>query len=115
MPFVHVSTSAELDDAKAAAVAARLSPLLARLLGKPEAYVMVAVDRAAMRMAASADPAAFVDVRSIGGLGAKVNQGLAAAISTALGEELGLAADRIYLNFTDVPAASWGWDGATFG
>ncbi|MGA2180101.1 MAG: phenylpyruvate tautomerase MIF-related protein [Verrucomicrobiota bacterium] len=23
--------------------------------------------------------------------------------------------DRIYLNFTDVPAANWGWNGNTFG
>jgi phenylpyruvate tautomerase PptA (4-oxalocrotonate tautomerase family) len=23
--------------------------------------------------------------------------------------------DRIYLNFTDVPAGNWGWNGDTFG
>jgi len=59
-------------------------------------------------------PTAFVDVRSIGGLSAKVNRALAARVCQLLGE-VGIPGGRVYLNFTDVPASHWGHDGSTFG
>jgi phenylpyruvate tautomerase len=56
-----------------------------------------------------------VDIRSIGGLNDDVNRQLSQRIATLLNESLGVPPDRIYLNFTDVPAGSWGWNGDTFG
>ena len=34
---------------------------------------------------------------------------------SAAAAKLGIAPDRIYLNFTDVEAGNWGWSGSTFG
>jgi phenylpyruvate tautomerase PptA (4-oxalocrotonate tautomerase family) len=59
--------------------------------------------------------AAFVDIRSIGGLNGDVTRRLAQKVCAVLKDHLGLAPDRVYLNFSDVKAANWGWDGGTFG
>jgi hypothetical protein len=32
-----------------------------------------------------------------------------------LNDSLGIPPDRVYLNFTDVGAGHWGWNGSTFG
>jgi phenylpyruvate tautomerase PptA (4-oxalocrotonate tautomerase family) len=59
--------------------------------------------------------AAFVDVRSIGGLGGDVPANLSRKICALLAESLAIAPNRIYLNFTEVEASNWGWKGDTFG
>ena len=56
-----------------------------------------------------------MDIRSIGGLSGKVNGRLAQKVCALLQELLGITPDRVYLNFIDVPAANWGWNGSTFG
>ena len=76
---------------------------------------MVAASRAAIQMSGSPGNAAFVDVRSIGGLTDDVNRKLSQKVSQLLHDSLGIPPNRIYLNFTDVPASHWGWNGNTFG
>jgi len=76
---------------------------------------MVTLDRAETCFAGECGPCAYVDVRGIGGLTPEVNRNLSKAISDILESELGVAPDRTYLTFTDVPAANWGWRGSTFG
>jgi len=76
---------------------------------------MVTAGSAAMLMSGAAGPAAFVDLRSIGGLSGEVNRRLAEKITQVLNEALGVPADRVFLNFTDVKSANWGWNGGTFG
>jgi len=44
-----------------------------------------------------------------------VNQQLSQKIGSLLNESFGVSPDRVYLNFPDVPAANWGWNGDTFG
>jgi phenylpyruvate tautomerase PptA (4-oxalocrotonate tautomerase family) len=56
-----------------------------------------------------------VDLRSIGGLDDDVNRQLSQKVCRLLNETLGVPQNRIYLNFTDVPASHWGWKGVTFG
>ena len=66
-------------------------------------------------MSGKAVEAAFVDIRSIGGLSGEVNRKLSQQVCNLLKESLGIAAERIYLDFTDVDAGHWGWNGGTFG
>ena len=77
--------------------------------------MVVVADGVAMLHAGKPGPAAFADVRSIGGLNGKVNGALAEKICQALEEVAHVPGDRVYLNFTSIDAASWGHDGATFG
>jgi phenylpyruvate tautomerase len=115
MPLLKLETTVVLTDEKRKALLASLSKIVAETTGKPERYVMVTVNPAAMLMAGKPGDAAFVDVRGIGGLTAAVNRQLSQKVCQLLNQSLGVPADRIYLNFTDVEASNWGWQGNTFG
>jgi phenylpyruvate tautomerase len=115
MPLLKLETTVALADDKKKALLASLSKIVAGTIGKPEQYVMVTIAPAAILMSGKPGDAAFVDLRSIGGLNGDVNQQLAQKIGNLLKESLGVPPDRIYLNFTDVSGANWGWNGDTFG
>jgi phenylpyruvate tautomerase PptA (4-oxalocrotonate tautomerase family) len=115
MPLLKLETTVALSDEKKKALLASLSKIVAGTIGKPEQYVMVVVSPAAILMSGNPGEAAFVDIRSIGGLSGDVNRQLSQKIGSLLKESLGVPPDRIYLNFTDVLAGHWGWNGDTFG
>lgn len=115
MPLLKLETTVALSDEKRTALLSPLSKIVAETIGKPEQYVLVSVSPAAMLMSGKPGPAAFVDLRSIGGLGSQVNQQLSRKICALLKDSLGIPPDRVYLNFTEVEAANWGWNGNTFG
>ena len=76
---------------------------------------MVTLNPASMLMAGKAGQAAFVDIRGIGGLSGGVNRQLSQKVCRLLKESLGVPEDRIYLNFMELEASNWGWQGKTFG
>ncbi len=115
MPLLKIETTVLPAEDKQKALLASLSKTVAQTLGKPEQYVMVGISRAAMVMSGKSGDAAFVDVRSIGGLNAAVNRKLSQQICQSLSETLGIQPDRVYMNFADVDAGSWGWNGTTVG
>jgi phenylpyruvate tautomerase len=115
MPLLKLETTVVLSEANRQALLASLSKTVAETIGKPQQYVMVAASQAAMQMSGSPGDAAFVDVRSIGGLTDDVNRKLSQKVSQLLHDSLGIPPNRIYLNFTDVEASHWGWNGSTFG
>jgi phenylpyruvate tautomerase len=115
MPLLKLETTVALADDKKKALLASLSKIVAGTIGKPEQYVMVTINPAAILMSGKPGEAAFVDVRSIGGLNDNVNRQLAQTVCAALKDSLGVPPDRVYLNFTDVPAGNWGWNSDTFG
>ena len=94
---------------------AALSKAVATGIGKPEQYVMVTVTPASIGMSGKPGNAAFVDIRSIGGLSGEINRKLSKEICKLLNDSLGIASVRVYVNFADVDAANWGWNGNTFG
>ncbi|MGC4119385.1 MAG: phenylpyruvate tautomerase MIF-related protein [Myxococcales bacterium] len=116
MPLIKLDTTESLSDDAKKVLCTRLSRLCAETTGKPETYVMVVVtDGVAMLHAGKPGPAAFVDVRAIGGLNGTVNGALAEKVCKALLEIAKVPGDRVYLNFTSLEAANWGHDGSTFG
>ncbi len=115
MPLLKLDTTVVIPEAKRQALLASLSKIVAETIGKPERYVMVSAGQAAMQMSGSPGDAALVDIRSIGGLSDEVNGKLTQKVCQLLHESLGVPPDRIYLNFTDVEASHWGWNGNTFG
>ena len=72
-----------------------LSSIVALAIGKPEKYVMVCAGRADMLMSGSEGPAAFAEVRSIGGLDRVVNHEISMKVCNLLRDRLGIPADRI--------------------
>lgn len=115
MPLLKLETTVVLPEDKRQALLAALSKTLAGATGKPEQYVMVTLGQADIVMAGKPGDAAFVDIRGIGGLTGEVNRKLSRQLGDLLHEALGLPAERVYLNFTEVEAGNWGWNGSTFG
>ncbi|MCX6998616.1 MAG: phenylpyruvate tautomerase MIF-related protein [Kiritimatiellaeota bacterium] len=115
MPFIHVNANVGLPEQQQQALLAALSRTLAEVTHKPESYCLAMYTRAAALFAGQPGPAAFVDVRGIGGLTREVNQQLTEHVGAQLKKALGVPPNRLYLTFTEVPADRWGWNGKLFG
>ena len=115
MPLLKLETSVAIPEDKRTALLASLSKSVAGATGKPEQYVMVTVGQSAMLMSGKPGDAAFVDIRGIGGLTSEANRKLSQQVCKLLRDPLGIGPNRIYLNFTNVEAGNWGWNGSTFG
>ena len=115
MPLLKLETTVALTEDKRQALLSSLSKILAETIGKPQQYVMVTASQVAIQMSGRPGDAAFVDVRSIGGLTGEVNRNLSKRVCELLNDSLGIPPDRIYLNFTEVQASHWGWNGNVFG
>jgi phenylpyruvate tautomerase PptA (4-oxalocrotonate tautomerase family) len=115
MPLLKLETTVALNEEKQKSLLSGLSRTVAETTGKPEQYVMITASHSSILMSGKPGDAAFVDVRGIGGLTGSVNRQLTEKICRLLNQSLGVPANRIYLNFTDVEGGNWGWDGNTFG
>src|SRR3974377_2265246 len=115
MPLLKLETTVPLPDEKGKPLLAARSKAVAGSIGKPEQYVMITVSHSDMLMSGKAGDTAFVDIRSIGGLNGETNRKLSQQICKLLKDSLGITPDRVYLNFTEVEAGNWGWNGSTFG
>ena len=115
MPLLRLQVSVEVPAKTLEALVLAASKLVAGHLGKPEAYMMVTLDEAAICMAGKTGPAAAADLRGIGGFGKPVNEKIAKDLCALLKDQLGIDPARVYINFTDVAPHMWGWKGATFG
>jgi phenylpyruvate tautomerase PptA (4-oxalocrotonate tautomerase family) len=118
MPLLWLTTSAPppLPDARQA-LYARLSRLLAQELRKPERYVMVTLGpRAEISFGAdAAAPACYAELKNVGTLSPERVAELSKLLCAEIATGLGVAQDRIYLEFTNADGAMWGWNGETFG
>lgn len=92
-----------------------LSAELAQQLQKPEQYVMVSFQPLpAMLFGGSNEPACFAALKNIGTFTPDQTQKLSALLCKHLSQALGVAHDRIYLEFVNAEAHLWGYDGDTF-
>ena len=112
MPLINVMTNiSNVQDADA--LLKKLSAVLSRCTGKPESYVMTLLDSGVpMIFAGSEEPCAYVEIKSIGAL---TPSAMSDQFCELIKTSLGISKDRIYIEFDDVNAANWGWNGRTFG
>ena len=115
MPLIKLQTSAPLSDEKQKELLSAMSKMISENIGKPEQYVMTVIETGAIMMSGKQDDAAFADIRSIGGLNSKVNKRISGELCSLMDRLLGISPNRVYINFTDVSAENWGWNGNTFG
>ncbi len=114
MPFLKVQTNVEISPDTQRTLLVTLSRETASQLGKPERYVMVALEPGqTMYFAGSDAPLAYLELKSIG-LPETLTPTLSETLCRQVSEALGIAGDRIYIEFSDAPRAMWGWNGATF-
>ncbi len=113
MPYLKLNTNVPITNPPK--MLADLSKLMAQETGKPERYVMVALqENNAMLFAGTDDPLAYLECKSIG-LSASQAKSISAAVSKLLAASLQLSGDRIYIEFSNCPGEFWGWNGSTFG
>ncbi|NQU10530.1 hypothetical protein HQ590_07065 [bacterium] len=114
MPYLKITTGQSLDPGQTQGFLKAASEQVAQQLGKPEQYMMVVAESPVPMVFAGTDaPCAFLELRGIG-----LPKGKTPVLSRALCElvqsRLGIPKDRVYINFADVPALLWGWNGTTF-
>jgi phenylpyruvate tautomerase len=115
MPFIKLETSAPITSGDREDLVRRLTKIAADVIGKPEDYVMASLSEAKMTMGGQPGPAAFLDIRSIGGLDKEVNREITKQVSELLEEKLRIPSDRIFVCFSNIAAQNWGWNKSTFG
>jgi phenylpyruvate tautomerase len=115
MPYLSILTNARVPDVRHSELLAVASRVVASQLSKPENYVMVSIAPGErLVFASSEEPAAFLELRSIGLPDAKRGS-LCTELTDLIAEFFGIARDRIFLVMVDVDAKLWGHDGKTFG
>jgi phenylpyruvate tautomerase len=83
-------------------------------LSKPEEYMMVSITPVGrLFFGGSEDPAAFLELKSIGVPDGKRNL-LCAELTDLIAGKCGIAKNRIYLVMIDVEARFWGHKGKPF-
>ena len=92
-----------------------MSKIVAESTGKPEQYVMAIVDTADFMLGGHLSMAAFANVCGIGGVNREINGKISEKLCALLESRLEISPERVYINFTDIPAENWGWNGSTFG
>jgi len=115
MPLLKITTSVP-PAREHGKLLAHLSKLCADRLGKPESYVMTAIDHPSlMTFAGTTEPACYVELKNVGRFTGELTQRLSAELCASLSAGLGVAKNRIYIEFADAEGYLWGYDGETFG
>jgi phenylpyruvate tautomerase PptA (4-oxalocrotonate tautomerase family) len=115
MPLIKLHTNVAVPEAKKDQLLSEISKAVASVMSKPEQYVMVVAGHPEILMSGKSGPAAFVDIRSIGGLSAPINKKLSQKICEILNKALAIPGERVYINFFSLDPSYWGYAGATFG
>ena len=113
MPYLKIQTNQAIS-ADTTALLRKASQLVAKELGKPEQYVMVALAPPVPMLFAGTDaPTAYLELKSIG-LPSNKTGILSEGISKLIDQHLSIPSDRIYIEFANAERHMWGWSGGTF-
>lgn len=114
MPYLMVQTNQSLDDTQQQTVLAEASRRVSEQLGKPEGYVMVALEAGvAMAFAGGTEPCAYMELKSLG-LPEAQTPDLSQALCGLAEEHLGVDRNRVYIEFAGPERHMWGFKGGTF-
>lgn len=114
MPTLIIKTNADIAADAAEPLIRTASAEVAKLLQKPERYVMVILEPIqAMCFGGDTAPLAFLELKSLG-LPEASTPDLSAALCTMLQDALGIAPDRVYIEFASPPRHLFGFNSGTF-
>jgi len=116
MPLINIQVSITPNPSEVEPLLKNLSSLLAKHFGKPESYVMTALrSDVFMTFGGTTAPTAYVEVKNIGSMTNQQTTTISAAVCSQIHSSLGIAPNRIYVEFSDAKGYLWGWNGSTFG
>ena len=114
MPLLNIQTNRSLDSEQRSALLRQASTQVAKILGKPERYVMVTLAHNPDMLLGGVDaPLAYLELKSIGLPGERTRD-FSASLCGLMEEALDIPKDRVYIEFTDASRHLWGWNGGTF-
>mgnify|MGYP001817400713 FL=1 len=114
MPYFSIETNQTVDTASNRDLMKKMSAFIAKLLGKPESYVMIAIKPGTpLIFAGSDEPAAFVRLKSIG-LPKGRNTDFSEKICGFVEQELKVPPNRVFIDFKDLERDMFGWNAKTF-
>ena len=114
MPTLKIQTNARIDDSAWDVMLNAASKRVAELLGKPEGYVMIVAEPTPrMCFGGTQAPLAYLELKSLGLPEARTPE-LSAALTELVGEHLGVAPGRVYVEFSAPPRHLFGFNGGTF-
>ena len=117
MPLIKVQTSVTApENNKSEELLKQLSASLAKHLGKPESYVMTALEaNVPMTFAGTTAPVCYVEIKSVGSMRPQQTKAMSQDFCEQINQAIGVPTNRIYIEFADAQGYLWGWDGRTFG
>jgi phenylpyruvate tautomerase len=114
MPYLKIQTNLPLSKKAERTILKTASSLVAREMGKPEEFVMLALqDNTHMLFAGSDDPVAFLELKAVG-LPVRKTKKLSELLCKLIEDHLGIPPSRVYVKFINVKNGMWGWKGDTF-
>jgi phenylpyruvate tautomerase len=116
MPLIKVQSSiAAPAPSEVETMLKSLSAALAQHTGKPEAYIMTAFEPGvAMTFGGTTEPTCYVEIKSVGTMSPPQTKSMSQDFCSSLEHALGVAQNRIYIEFNDSKGSMWGWNGSTF-
>ncbi|KAI4344470.1 hypothetical protein L6164_011693 [Bauhinia variegata] len=115
MPTLNLFTNIPVDAVVASDILRDANKAVAKIIGKPESYVMILINAGVpIAFCGTEEPAAYGELISIGGLGSSVNGKLSSTIAEILQTKLSIDSSRFYIKFYDVQRSFFGFNGSTF-
>ena len=113
MPYICVTTSAELDKMTKMKLEKAIGSLISIIPGKSERWLMTAVnDSVTMTLGGSDSPCAMVAVSLYGSADRESYDKLTANITALVSEKCDISPSRIYVSYTEHEV--FGWNGSNF-
>ena len=110
MPLINIFTSTNVYDKKK--IIEEITILISSLTNKSKKFVMAKLEDNSCMYFDDESPCCFLEIKSIGAINTSEMTG---PICDFIYEKLEIPKNKIYINFEDVPAPLWGWNGKTFG
>lgn len=116
MPLIKVQTSIAAELTAIDTLLKQLSASLAKHTGKPESYVMTALEPGVkMTFGGSSDPVCYIEIKSVGSMNSAQTKAMSQDFCHQVNQALGVPLDRTYIEFADAKGSMWGWNGTTLG
>jgi phenylpyruvate tautomerase PptA (4-oxalocrotonate tautomerase family) len=114
MPYLCIQTNVSVSDNQSPTLLKKISASVAEMLGKPESYVMVALESATPLVFGGSDqPAAYLQLKSLG-LPESATEEFSRFLCELMQSELTIPVERIYIEFSGPQRHMWGWNNKTF-
>lgn len=117
MPLINVHTSiAKPDSSQVENLLKTLSSKLSKHLGKPESFVMTAFQpEISMTFSGTTDPVCYIEIKNVGSISADKTSAMSQDFCQEVENNLGVPANRTYIEFAEAQGKMWGWNSSTLG